>query len=180
MQRRSGDSAMSRPFNATKDKMREDDLLPLEKKYIEVQYDAVTQGYLREFCEQNGFDLSIKYDGSKQDPANFDFHTTVWFTTTEHRIPNGGHECNITATPKGWALFGPNQDILVMEIGSKGLLQLRNSYGEQHAMEDEWPDYRPHITVCYRHKGGLPDWEPQDRIEQPLRADRVNVKKQKS
>lgn len=177
MQRRQGDSAMSRPVNATKDKtMREDDLRPLEKKYIEVQYDSVTQGYLREYCNEHGFDLSIRFDGSTQDPDRFDFHSTVWFTTTEHDIPNRSHPVNVTARAKNFALFGSNQDILVLEIESEDLEQLREHYGSTYNMEDEWPDYRPHITLCYRYAGdGIPDIALP---EKDLVANVLNIKKQ--
>jgi hypothetical protein len=157
--------------------MKEEQLLPLEKKYIEVQYDAVTQGYLREYCAENGFDLSIKFDGSKQNPEDFDFHSTVWFTTTEHRLKNGTSPTNIMARAKNFALFGEKENILVLELDSEDLHALRELYGFAHDMEDMYPDYRPHITVCYNWTGGIPDVEIP---KEPLTADRLNIKKQKS
>lgn len=159
--------------------MRESTLLNLEKKYLEVQYDAVTQGYLREFCKDQGFDLSIKFDGTRQDPEDFDFHTTVWFTTSEHQLANGTFACDVTATPTGFALFGEEKNVLVMEVSSDDLVQLRKEYGDEYGMEDMWPDYRPHITVCYNWSGGLPKFNPADVLTEPLRADRLNIKTQK-
>jgi hypothetical protein len=159
--------------------MRETTLLPLERKYLEVQYDAITQGYLREFCLDNGFDLSIKFDGTRQDPEKFDFHSTVWFTETEHQLANGTFACDISATPVGFALFGEEENVLVMKIDSDDLVQLRNEYGEQYGMQDTWPDYQPHITVCYNWSGDLPDFDPATVITEPLVADRLNIKTQK-
>lgn len=156
--------------------MREEQLLPSERKYIEVQYNPITQGYLREYCADNGFDLSVRFDGSKQDPEKFDFHSTVWFTTSEHKLKNGTLSVNITAAPTGFALFGENKNILVMEIESKGLQSIRDHYGSEYGMEDEWPDYRPHITLCYNYTGDLPTVDLPDI---PLVADRLNIKTQK-
>jgi len=157
--------------------MREEQIIPKERKYIEVKYDALTQGYLHEYCDANGFDLSIRFDGSKQDPDCFYFHSTVWFTTTEHQLDNATIDCYVTATATNFALFGTNQDILVLEIQSDELQELRDYYGMEYGMEDEWPDYRPHITLCYGYKGnGLPDVELP---EMQLVADQLNIKTQK-
>jgi|SRR6056297_2426849 len=156
--------------------MREDDLIQSEKKYIEVQYDSVTQGYLREYCEQNGFDLSVRFDGSKQDPENFDFHTTVWFTSSKHKLANQSISFNATAQAKGFALLGPDKNILVLEIESDDIQEIRDFYGKLHDMQDEWPDYRPHITVCYRWEGDIPD---VDLPDMDLKTDRLNIKTQK-
>lgn len=155
--------------------MKETDLLPLEKKYIEVQYDPVTQGYLREYCEENGFDLSTKFNGTKQDPEDFDFHSTVWFTTTEHRLQNQSLGCDVSATATGFALFGEKENILVLEISSNDLTDIRNQYGTEYEMEDEWPEYRPHITLCYDWDGSLPD---VPLPEEQLVAKTLNIKKQ--
>jgi len=160
--------------------MNENDFLPEEKKNISVIYNPVTQGYLREFCEQNGFDLSYKWDGTRQDPENFEFHTTVWFTTTDHRIKNDTYDCNIEVRPTNFELFGKNKDILVMEVEGKGLYEIRESYGRAYNMQDEWPDYRPHITVCYNWKGELPDFDPNEQLLEPLVADSYTIKKQKT
>lgn len=163
--------------------------IPLEKKYIEVTYDDETQNRLRDYCNQNGFDLSIKFSGSKQDPEDFDFHSTVWFTTTEHRLQNTSKKTRpFEVKPTGFELFGPKENILVMLVeggnfidgkgvdGYDALQQLRDHYELRHGMEDEWPDFRPHITVCYNYDGGIPDVALPDF---PLVADTLNIKSQK-
>lgn len=157
--------------------MKEADLFPLEKKYIEVSYSPVTQGYLREYCERNGFDLSIRFDGSKQDPEDFDFHSTIWFTTSEHRLKNGSFDVFVAAKAKNFALFGEQKNILVLEIESEGLNNIRDMYGREHKMTDQFPEYRPHVTVCYDWKGDIPD---VPLPEEELYADRLNIKTQKT
>ena len=158
--------------------MREQDLIQPERKYIEVQYDPVTQRYLREYCIDNGFDLTVKFDGiSTQSPEDFDFHSTVCFTTSEHVIENGSLECNIKVTPVGFALFGERKNILVLEVESQGLTDMREYYASEFQMEDEWPDYRPHITVCYNYDG---DDVPEVPLPtKPLVANQLNIKTQK-
>lgn len=141
-----------------KDHMRETQLqISPEKKYIEVIYDDQSQALLREFCNLNGFDLSIRWDKTTQDPDDFDFHSTIWYTQSEHQLANRSITFEFTASPTNFALFGENQNILVLEIDSEDLHRLRNYYGRKYAMQDQYPDYRPHITVCYAHSGGLPD-----------------------
>jgi hypothetical protein len=61
---------------------------PNEKKYIEFVYADSAQEFLRAYCVQHGFDLTVKYDNSEQEPADFDFHSTIFYSTTEHDIRN--------------------------------------------------------------------------------------------
>jgi len=156
--------------------MRSADLSMTEKKYIEVQFDAVTQGYLREYCYDNNFDLSIKFDGSKQSPENFDFHTTLWYTTTEHNLSNRRMPVSVTATASHFSLFGPDNNILVIELNSPDIEDLRNFYGSMYGMKDMWPDFKPHISLCYNYKGDIPDI-PLPDID--LVADVLEIKTQK-
>lgn len=156
--------------------MKETDLRVPERKYIEIVYDDVTQGYLREFCQENGFDLSIRYDKEKQDPEDFIFHTTVWFTSSEHAFENKSLSCDIAVEATDFSLLGENQDILVLDIKSPELLKVRQDFGHKYQMIDQWPDYRPHITVCYKWNQDLPSIELP---KEPLRADRINIKRQK-
>lgn len=47
-------------------------------KYVAVQYDKQTQRKLMAWAKDNGFDLETKYDGTKQNEDDFDFHTTIF------------------------------------------------------------------------------------------------------
>ena len=158
--------------------MTENDIIP-NKKYIEIQYDAVTQGYLRQYCIDNDFDLTSRYDGSKQPTLAFDFHSTVWYTTNSVLMNNSTQTININdIVPKGFSLFGPQENNLVMDIESEQLNSIRDTLGAQYALEDEWPTYRPHITLSYRYTGSnLPQIDLPD--SEFIVADKLNIKNQK-
>ncbi len=127
------------------------------QKYVAVQYDEDTQRKLRKWAEENGFDLTTKYDGTKQDPKDFDFHTTIFFTTTEHQIPNHYK----TIAPSGSAkvvdiqMLGVNNDIPVLKIESPMVLRIREHYKDTYGMKDQWDQYIPHVSVSYSKD--LPD-----------------------
>jgi hypothetical protein len=160
--------------------MRESMLMSAERKYLELEYSERSSLRLREFCQLNGFDLSVRWDGSLQDPAEFDFHTTVWYTSSEHELVNRSLPCSIQVKPKNFALFGDENNVLVMEIDSPELIRLRERIGDQFDMVDSSPDYRPHITVCYSWDKDLPDSGLLDFFTQPLIASQLNIKTQKT
>lgn len=133
-------------------------------KYVAVQYDEATQRKLRAWAKENGFDLETKYDGSKQDESDFDFHTTIFFTTSKHDLPN--HKKVIA--PSGTAkvvdimMLGVNNDIPVLKIESPTVLRLRKHYAETYGMQDQWPEYKPHVSISYSKD--LPD---MDKVKLP-------------
>jgi 2'-5' RNA ligase len=124
-----------------------------KRKYVAVQYDEESQKKLREWAEQNGFDLSVKYNGDEQDPKDFDFHTTIFYSSNEvdlrnREIKQSPTEVIIT----GMKFLGENEDIPVLTVSvSGGIKDLRQHY-EDLGLEDEWPTYQPHISVSYAKK----------------------------
>jgi 2'-5' RNA ligase len=124
-----------------------------KRKYVSVQYDDESQKKLREWAEQNGFDLSVKYNGEEQDPKDFDFHTTIFYSTNEVPLRNR----TIRQTPTeviitGIKFLGENEDIPVLTVSvSGGIKDLRQHY-EDLGLEDQWPTYQPHISVSYAKK----------------------------
>lgn len=157
--------------------MREDDLAQSEKKYIEVQYSDESQNFLRNFCQENDFDLTTKFNGGTQAPEDFDFHSTVWFTTSEHDLHNTAHNISIEDFEAvQYSLFGPDENILVLEVTSDHLSGVRNMFGEKYDMTDEWPDYKPHITLSYSFNGDIPDIPLPDLSS--LVADKLSIKTQ--
>jgi hypothetical protein len=120
------------------------------RKYVSVQYDDESQKKLRDWAEENGFDLSVKYNGDEQDPEDFDFHTTIFYSTNELRLRNQEAPLDSTeVTITGIKFLGENEDIPVLTISSSGgILNLRKYY-EGLGLEDQWPTYQPHISVSY-------------------------------
>lgn len=118
------------------------------KKYVAVIYDEKTQKKLKEWAEDNGFDLSLNYSQEEQKPEDFDFHTTIFFTSNEVDLKNNEIPTSGTARVKSMDLFGENNDIPVLLVDSPDIMFIRQEY-EKQGLEDEWPDYKPHISVSY-------------------------------
>ena len=139
-----------------------------KRKYIAVIYDDESQKKLKEWAETNGFDLSVDYDGSEQDPSEFDFHTTIFFTTNDVNLPNKEiSEVPTEVTISGIKFLGENEDIPVISLSySGGLKDVRDHY-EMLGLEDQWPSYQPHISLSYAKnqmdvsKIKLPDFRPK-------------------
>jgi len=139
-----------------------------KRKYVAVMYDDESQEKLREWAEENGFDLSVNYDGSEQEPEDFDFHTTIFFTTNEVNLQN--KEVNETPTEviiSGIKFLGENEDIPVLSLSLSGGLKDIREHFERLGLEDQWPSYQPHISLSYAKnkmdtsKIKLPEFRPK-------------------
>lgn len=147
------------------------EFLNMDRKYVAVIYDDESQQMLRQWCEENGFDLTVSYSGNDQKPEHFDFHTTVFYSTNEVNLENG----QMTETPTevfitGIKFLGENEDIPVFTISSSGLNDIREHY-ENLGLEDAWDKYIPHISLSYAknvvvpNKIKLPEFRPKfDKI----------------
>lgn len=142
------------------------------RKYVAVQYDDESQKKLRNWAQENGFDLSVKYNGDEQDPNDFDFHTTIFYSTNEVDLRNRSIKTPPTGVIiTGMKFLGENEDIPVLTVSvSGGIKDLRQQY-EDLGLEDEWPTYQPHISVSYAKKPmdtnkiKLPTFRPKyDRV----------------
>ena len=51
-----------------------------KRKFVALSFSDSTVTSLRKYCEENGFDLSNRHDGTKQAPEAFKFHTTIFYT----------------------------------------------------------------------------------------------------
>lgn len=123
------------------------------KKYVGVIFSEQTQKDLYKWATSNGFDLSIKYNGLPQKPTDFDFHTTVFFTTSEHDTKNGVFKVDeFTIQLVRFELLGKEKNIPVIVVDSDNLRNIRNVF-EALGYQDEWPSYKPHISLSYNYKG---------------------------
>ena len=144
-----------------------------ERRYIAVVYDDETQDRLRSWAEDNGFDLSFKFDGSKQSPDQFDFHTTVFYSETTHPELDYGFydldeyigEHSGEARVVGFELLGQDNDIPVFKIESEQISKLRRYFEVNHHMEDKWPSFKPHVSVSYRRS---PEYKVDNLPDFPL------------
>ena len=148
-----------------------------KKKYIAVYFDKESTQKLRDYAINNGFDLSQGYDGSIVDINNFDFHATIFFTTSEHITPTGEYNIKpFDISISGFEFLGPNNDIPVLKVSvNDELLALRSKF-ELSGFKDAWPDYKPHISLSYvRDK----DIKPKSLPDFKIRVNKLVVQDQK-
>lgn len=129
--------------------MRFRDFVLGRKKYVYLLYDGETQVNLRRWCEKNGLDLTVSWSGEPQEAHDFDFHTTVMFTTNRVYWPRTG----VTALSgedvvafRGFDLLGENRDIPVMLVDAPIIQQCRRAV-ESEGCVDAWSVYVPHISL---------------------------------
>lgn len=125
----------------------------MKRKYIAVIYDDRTQNNLRQWCNENNFNLGYDYNGDVQDPGKFDFHTTLFYTTSMHDdLPEEpGYKLieSHRVIPAGFEMLGQEKDIPVIIMEPSGMIQqLRQKY-EAVGMKDAWPEYKPHVSLSY-------------------------------
>lgn len=142
-----------------KDYLTEEENKP-KRKYISIVYDEETQENLRNYCENNGFDLTVDHDGDEQSPEDFEFHTTVFCSTTEHVIENTEKyfQEEKSVNPEKFEMLGKENDIPVIKVSGDDLKSLREYYEKEYGMDDEWDEWKPHISLSYSKKN-LPDIE---------------------
>jgi len=139
-----------------------------KRKYVAVQYDKESQEKLRDWAILNNFNLGMTYGGEKQDPKEFDFHTTVFYSTNEVNLKNKISKIKPTeVTISKIKFLGDDKDIPVFEIElTDGIKELRDHF-ESLGLEDKWPSYEPHISISYAKekidasKIKLPDFKPK-------------------
>ena len=135
-----------------KEYLREKEL-PEKSKFVAIIYDDQTQTKLKQFCEKHGFDITKNYEGEEISPSLFEFHTTIFFTTSKHRLEN--KEQDITknsVNPVNFEMLGENHDVPVLKISGEDIYKIREHFKEEYNMEDEWPDWKPHISLSYVRK----------------------------
>jgi len=69
------------------------------------------------------------------------------------------------AIPKGFALFGEDKDILVLEIYCPNATRLSDTFMDKYGATSDFPEYKAHITVAKEYTGELPDDVPDFNIE---------------
>lgn len=146
-----------------KDYLRERELEE-KTKFVAIIYDDSTQEKLRQFCQKHGFDITQNYDGEVIEPTIFEFHTTIFFTTTKHRLENKEQTIQPnTVSPVKYEMLGEDNDIPVLKVSGDDIHKIRDYFSEEHDMRDAWPDWNPHISLSYVRK----DYPNTDSIPLP-------------
>ena len=148
----------------------------VKKKFVGLYFTEESTDALRNWALMAGFDLTTKFNGSKQSVLEFDFHTTIFFTNNYVDIANGEYKIEpFTLSLSHFELLGHERNIPVLKINSDNwtLQSLRQGF-EEMGFRDEWPEYKPHISLSY-------NWDGRPRmqnLEVPLIhvvADRIKV-----
>jgi 2'-5' RNA ligase len=139
-----------------------------KRKYVAVQYDKESQEKLRDWATKNGFDLSVKYNGEAQDPKEFDFHTTIFYSINEVNLRNKEQKLKPTEVfITGIKFLGENKDIPVLGVDVSGGIKYLRQHFEDLGLKDQWPSYQPHISLSYAKEAKditnikLPDFRPK-------------------
>lgn len=118
-------------------------------KYVRIEYDEATQIKLREWAIAQGFDLTIKWSGSKQPVEAFNFHTTIFWTTSLHDYIDEtiGYTWPQSAKAVGFELLD-NETVAVLKVEGDNLISTRDVM-VMYGMKDDWPSFLPHVSVSY-------------------------------
>ena len=128
------------------------------KKFVGLFFTEESEEALRDWALRAGFDLTAKFDGSPQKYSDFDFHTTIFFTSSEHDTKNGMFEIQpFELKLDHFELLGVDKNIPVIKINTDNtpLMKLRQRF-EDMGYKDPWPVYKPHISLSYNYTG-IPD-----------------------
>ncbi len=143
-------------------------------------FNEETNRNLRHSAEKAGFNLSRNFSGEVQDPANFDFHITVFATKEENHtfksLPKVLLLKNpITIIPKTTGTIGiDNLTPCIFCEEHPRLLKMRNIF-EDFGYTFTFDDWKPHISLSYNT-----EWDDLNaRLfipEFPLIVDRIKLK----
>lgn len=149
-----------------------DNIRNISKKYVAIQFTEETNNKLKKYAIDNGFDLSVDYEGNTTDD-DFDFHTTVFYTNNMVDLEDGKKEApSITAKVKSLAMLGKDNDVPVLLLDD-GFLPIRKEY-EKKGLKDEWPSWKPHISLTYS-KDNIPDISKMKLPTFPIVAEYIKV-----
>lgn len=108
-----------------------------------------TNRKLEEFYRSLGVFRNFSWDGTPLKKP-FEFHVTIIFTKTPVDIPLGEFEITPTEVyPKGYEIFGENNDIPVLIVDGRNLEPFRKTYKELYSFHEEFPTWKAHISLSY-------------------------------
>lgn len=121
----------------------------LKRKYISITYTDETQLMLRTWCQENGFDLTKKYNSTNILPEQFKFHTTVFYSNNISTLANDVIKTgDLYARATGFKMLGEKEDVPVLTVDSSDLQSIRRYYLTV-GLTDAWPVWIPHVSLSY-------------------------------
>jgi hypothetical protein len=141
------------------------------KKYTCVVYDKKTQELLKNWCIENGFDISVNWKGEPKE--NFEFHTSIIYSKNEVELEDSRfdfsdwHPKHRTVTPIGFKYLTNTitgkDEIPVMLIKSEAIDSFYLYETGVTGLIHSYDKLIPHITLSYVYKDikdlKLPDFD---------------------
>lgn len=155
---------------------------PLRRKYAAVIYDFNTQTMLREWAQDNGFDLTAKWNGSKQAAKSFRFHTSLMMSIGRHRAPAAGVFDIHPAVVKPVALdvFDEGNQLWIPVLHVADCYSINVEYDTLCRVYNVIPSFTtflPHISLSYK-RGVQYDRDQLNQIQLPtfpLKYDKIEI-----
>lgn len=123
------------------------------KKFVCLKFSSETNESLRQYAKSNGFNLSVNYNGKKQDEEDFDFHITVYYTWNRVKTPIFSERIEpFTVSATKLDLLGKNKDIPVLKLKAEGDLKSIRDWFTNMGFKDSWPSWKPHVSLSYEKK----------------------------
>ncbi len=149
-----------------------------KKKFVGLDLDQTSQTSLRQWCADNGFDLTTSYSGNPQKAEEFKFHITVFFTTSMHDTTTGTFSIKpFQLNLDHFELLGKDKNIPVIKVTPNDELLKKREMFERMGYKDEWPSYLPHISLSY-NKLQIPDIKTLKLPDFKVMVDTINTKDQ--
>lgn len=147
------------------------------RKVVVLLADAPTQAALRDWAEAQGFDLGASYGGAPRDPAEFEYHLTLFATVEACDMPAGEASIEPLAVyPVGFDAFGDDRSTPVLLVDSDETLhELRAAWLDACGATPTYADFRPHVSLSYAWDGA-PDLALLDLPDIAMRFDRLEVR----
>lgn len=118
----------------------------ISKKYIAVIYDAATQKNLLNWSLDQGFDMTLNYEGVKTETP-FEFHTTIMYSKNRIYLEDGIYDIGPhSAEIVRYSILFPG--IKTFIVKSKFIDDLHivyDSVGLQHT----YSEFVPHVSLTY-------------------------------
>jgi hypothetical protein len=117
-------------------------------QYGSMKVGTISAEFLRKYLSDNNV------QGNQEEK----FHVTTIYDR-EMKNPPGDPILRLTATPLNFNLFGPNSDMLVLEI-THSYLHYKFNERRRAGMNYDFDEYKPHITLCTNFSGDVKTLPP--------------------
>ena len=113
--------------------------------YIACKLSEVTEASIKEYQE--------KY--LKGQDINEDLHCTLIYSQKPHVDEIEASEYKAVGTFNQFNLFGPDNNVLVLEIQSEDMIRRNEALVDEYGFISDYDEYKPHITLSYEFKGEI-------------------------